>query len=297
MNKIYFSIPDFWGKHDLNILLMSLYRNQREKFYDDIIIDSIYGNFPCIWNGGRYIRGNPAGLEMYNIIKEFNEFGLSIRFTCTNTLIKEQQLYDTIGNQILSIGEYPVNNNVKNGVNCGNDLMNNYVKEKYPNYYTIWSTTIGTTDINEINRKSENQLLVLDRTISKDFDLLQQIEHKENIELLCCERCRCNKETRQAHYENLHRAILGEMIPDFNCPFFEHGQKEYYYETIDNNPGNISIQEIREKYLPLGFNQFKISGRNESVINLIERYVNYLVKPEYKDHVRNYLLLNIIEEI
>lgn len=296
MNKIYFSIPDFWAKHDLNVLLMQLYLNEREKFFDDIIIDSIYGNFPCIWNGGRYLRGNPAGLEMYDIIKEFNNFGLSIRFTCTNTLLKEPQLQDTIGNQILSLGEYPINSKIKNGVNCGNELMNNYVKEKYPNYYTIWSTTIGITNINEINKKSQDQLLVLERTISKDFDLLEKIIHKENIELLCCERCRCTPEIRQAHYENLHRAILGELVPDFICPYFQQGQKEYYYPTINDNPGNISIKEIREKYLPMGFNKFKISGRNESIINLIERYINYLIKDEYRDHVRNYFLLNTIME-
>ena len=52
----------------------------------------------------------------------------------------------------------------------------------------------------------------------------------------------------------------------------------------------VSIDDIRNTYLPLGINKFKIGGRHDSKVNLIENYVNYLVKPEYRDDIRNKLL-------
>ena len=84
------------------------------------------------------------------------------------------------------------------------------------------------------------------------------------------------------------------MVEQFNCPI---KQRMFYYESIDNNPNNISIDEIRNTYLKLGFNKYKLSGRNEPIVNVVERYVNYLVKPEYKDQVRNYLLLSYFRDV
>ena len=53
----------------------------------------------------------------------------------------------------------------------------------------------------------------------------------------------------------------------------------------------VSIDDIRDVYLPLGINKFKISGRSDHPVNIIENYVNYFVKPEYRDTVRNKLLI------
>ena len=43
---IKFSIPDYYGFYGLNLFLIDLMREQPDKFYDDIIIDSVYGSFP-----------------------------------------------------------------------------------------------------------------------------------------------------------------------------------------------------------------------------------------------------------
>ena len=42
----------------------------------------------------------------------------------------------------------------------------------------------------------------------------------------------------------------------------------YYYDTTFNRFYYITIDDIRSKYLPLGFNQFKISGRSEEKISV-----------------------------
>ena len=93
-NKIYFSIPDFYFNYTLNLNLLLLMKNEKDKFNDDIIIDSIYGSFPCIWNGGRYIASTVLLKDIENIIKTFNDLGVSIRHTFTNLFIQEQHLSD-----------------------------------------------------------------------------------------------------------------------------------------------------------------------------------------------------------
>lgn len=39
---IKFSLPGYWLKYNLNMILLDLYTNERNKFYDDICIDSFF---------------------------------------------------------------------------------------------------------------------------------------------------------------------------------------------------------------------------------------------------------------
>ena len=73
------------------------------------------------------------------------------------------------------------------------------------------------------------------------------------------------------------------MIPQgepFTCPYGCEGY--FYYDVPVIRDHYVTIDDIREVYMPLGINKFKISGRNDSPVNVIENYVNYLVKPEFK---------------
>ncbi len=44
----------------------------------------------------------------------------------------------------------------------------------------------------------------------------------------------------------------------------------------------------------MGFNQFKIEGRTATMFNLVEFYLYYMIKPEYKDKARLALLNNLV---
>ena len=59
---------------------------------------------------------------------------------------------------------------------------------------------------------------------------------------------------------------------------------------ITDLPTHISPDAIVEKYVPMGFNQFKIEGRTVPDIALAENYIYYMIKPEYKDTARLELL-------
>lgn len=282
---ILFSLPDFYNYYDLNLHLVELMKKYPGYFRDNVKIDSVYGTFPgCIWNGGRVQYGGCSLENMQATIAGYNQLGISVRFTFTNRQISGRHFYDYYGNTILQIAD-----NGLNGVNTSVDAFAEYVKNNYPSYYLINSTTRKVKGVEDINELSKDTLTVPPYTIN-NTDALTQLEHPKNIELLCCETCIDNCPNRSSHYDCLSTAQLLRPTEAFKCP---HGcELYYYYETVPTRKHYISPESIEENYLPLGLNKFKISGRNDSIINVIERYVVYLARPEYRDALRNHLLIN-----
>ena len=66
-----------------------------------------------------------------------------------------------------------------------------------------------------------------------------------------------------------------------DCPFAKRGILD-----IKNLRTHISPDDIWEKYVPMGFEQFKIEGRTASPVNVLETYVYYMAKPECRDEAR-----------
>ena len=284
-DKIYFSIPDFYNYYNLNLNLLKLMKTCPDWFRDNVVIDSIYGTFPgCIWNGGRSQFGGSPLNNIQATVAGINGAGIQIRFTFTNKLITEESFLDNYGNTILQVA-----NNGMNAVNVNNPAFAGYISRNYPSYQLIWSTTKGIKEVEEVNALSEDRLLVPPYAMN-NTDAVTKFIHPENIELLCCETCIDNCPNRSYHYECIAKAQMLQPTEKFRCP---HGCEQYfYYETIPHRNHHITYEDMVKRYLPIGINKFKISGRNDNVINVIERYVNYFPKDEFKDTVRNHLLIN-----
>ena len=59
-----------------------------------------------------------------------------------------------------------------------------------------------------------------------------------------------------------------------------------------NNPGFISIDDIQNTYMPMGFSNFKIEGRSLGSAIVLEFILYYMVKPEYQLIVREEIYLD-----
>lgn len=59
-----------------------------------------------------------------------------------------------------------------------------------------------------------------------------------------------------------------------------------------NNPGFISVDDIRDIYSPMGFSNFKIEGRGLGSALILEFLLYYMTKPEYHIHVREAVYLD-----
>ena len=72
---------------------------------------------------------------------------------------------------------------------------------------------------------------------------------------------------------------------------------DYNIYKIKDFSTHISPDDIESKYMPMGFSQFKLEGRTIDDIKMLEMYVYYLVKPEYKDTVRLEMLSSLTGRI
>ena len=96
---------------------------------------------------------------------------------------------------------------------------------------------------------------------------------------------------RKACYENVSQKNLGEIVASHKCrqPGSERG---YRFSLAMKNPSFISLENIRETYLPLGFSNFKIEGRGLGSALLLEFILYYMTKPKHHLEVREEIYLD-----
>lgn len=277
---INFYLPDFYYHFNLNIKIIKLLKQHPEYFYNNIKIKGIYGSFPgAIWNGGRLMRGITELDNISATINAFNNLQIPIRYTFTNCLLEEKDIYDTYCNLCMKLA-----NNGTNEVLVNSSILEKYLRTNFPNFKYILSTTKCIRDIELINQKSNDyELIVIDYRDNQNEEFLNKIKNPSKIEILLNAYCDPNCLKRKEHYEILSKAqknfeslVFFENCNNMSKPFYEILE----YSTV------IKVDDLYNKYLNMGFNNFKIEGRNLHSFNVIESYIYYLVKPNYKDLVR-----------
>ena len=187
--SIFYHLPGLFEFYDLYKAFLPLFREHREYFYDWCEIGSIYGApSDCIWGGGRIGFGEA---EPQKVVELMREYGISARLTFSNSLIREEHLADRKCNKLCRMFESNVG---QNGIIIHSDLLLNYIKTKYPNYYFVSSTTKVITNFEqfkaELNRE-EFRYVVPDFRLNKQLDKLNTLTdaQKQKVEFLCNECC------------------------------------------------------------------------------------------------------------
>ena len=293
-NKIttaYFHLPGLFEFYRFYKVFLPLYKEHREYFYDWCEIGSIYGApAGCLWGGGRVGFGDDDPKDVMNLMKEY---GISSRLTFSNSLLTEEHLADRRCNQLC---EMLCTSGVENGVIVHSDLLLDYLGEKYPELYFVSSTTKVLTEfsqlLEEVNRK-EFRYAVPDFRLNKAFDELASMtpEQKNKLEFLCNECCWFGCNDRKACYEIVSRKSLGEDCEDHLCKAPD-ASEGYRFSKAMKNPGFISVSDIENVYLPMGFSNFKLEGRSLGSALILEFLLYYLTKPEYQLNVREEIYLD-----
>lgn len=284
-SKIKFYLPNFQNDNGLNLTIIKTLQEHPEYFYDNISIGAVYGTFNgAIWNGGRVFSGMNELEEIESIIKEYNSLNIPLRFTFTNCLIEKQHLLDNYCNLIMSKA-----NNGMNEVIVNSPLLEDYLRKNYPNFKYILSTTSCLRDIKIINEQTKYyDMIVLDYNDNHNKTFLESIQDKNKIELLVNAYCNPNCKRRKEHYKILSEAQLtfSQEKGKFSCECMNYN----FYDTILLK-NFITQEELYNNFFEWGFSNFKIEGRTVHLANLIESYIYYLIKPQYKDKMRLQLLL------
>lgn len=289
--SIRFHLPSFTTHFSLNRLMIETLRDHPEYFIDGLEIASVFGCFEgSIWNGGRGVGGKfDRGMTEF-VIKTFDELGVPLRFTFTNPMLAEEHLSDKNCNEILKMADNGINQ-----VIVMSDMLESYIRENYPNYKITSSTCKEIRDMDGVNAELEKpyNLVVLDYNWNNKFDELEKINDKGRCEILVNALCQPNCPRRGEHYKAIgkvqidrcnaaYSAVGGRIeFKEFECPFMD---RDIY--DITELPTFISPEAIREKYVPMGFSEFKLEGRTASDVEMLEAYLYYFAKPEAKDKLR-----------
>ena len=293
----YYHLPGLFEFYELYCVFLPLYREHREYFYDWCEIGSVYGApADCIWGGGRVGGGDCSPQEVLALMREY---GISARLTLSNSLLREEHLSDKKCNTLCALFSEP--QGTRNGVIVHSDLLLDYLKRNYPELYFVSSTTKVLTDfeelVNEIKR-DEFLYVVPDFRLNKawgKWNTLSQ-NQKEKVEFLCNECCWFGCRERKLCYEAVSRKNLGENCPDHRCTAPD-AREGYRFSKAMENPGFIGTDEIKNIYLPMGFNNFKIEGRGLGSALIFEFLLFYMTKPEYQLHVREKIYLDAMLDL
>ena len=286
-----FHLPGLFEFYDFYKVFLPLFYEHREFFYDNVSIASLYGAPEgCLWSGGRFGGGEK---NADRVLRLTEEYGISARLTFSNSLLKDEHLSDEKCNRLCAAFE---NGKVKNGVIVHSELLLEHLMKYNPGLYLISSTTkviTGFDDfVNEL-RREEFRYAVPDFRLNNDPRLLDALsqQEKDKTELLCNEGCYYGCGDRRLCYENVSRRILGENCEPFECRSPD-AEKGYLFSAAKKSPAFIGTEAINNIYLPRGFSEFKIEGRNLGSALLLEILLYYLTKPEYQLEVREKLYLD-----
>ena len=305
--RVRFHLPNFAEHFRFNLVFMAMLKNCPQYFREGVEIASFYGAFPpSIWNGGRTIGGTCDEAFIKNVIKTINSQGIPLRFTFTNPMLTEEHLHDPFCNMVMRLADNGLNEAIVNS-----PLLEDYIRRTYPNYKLTSSTCKRITDPNMTAKELEKDyhIVVLDYDLNNNWEVLEKLPHKEKIEILANACCDPHCKLRAEHYK-----LIGEQMIAYNKHLKEHPDKPFDMDDYSaRNVGtvikcgcrertlfetqklstHVSPDDIWNKYVPMGFEQFKLEGRTASYMYLVECYMYYMVKPEFRDEARMMFYYNL----
>ena len=330
--KACFHLPGLFEYYELYARFLPLFHEHREYFYDRCEIGSIYGApRDSIWSGGRISDGTADPVEVRSLMREYG-ISARLTFSnsmlqpehlsdpACNALCRlfSEEEPQTPGRYDASDPVHRPNPDTaseagspapaaadcsagaapapENGVIVSSDLLVDYLRAHYPKLYLVSSTTKVLTDFTDLHHelaRPEFRFVVPDFRLNKALRPLAELsqEAKDKVEFLCNECCWFGCRDRKACYEAVSRIALGIPGREHHCAA-PHAAEGYRFSKAMENPGFISIDDIWNIYLPLGFSQFKIEGRGLGSALILEFLLYYLTRPEYQIHVREALYLD-----
>lgn len=281
---VYFNLPDFCAGRPTYDYVHYLRQHHSYAFIPNTDIASIFGIFPSsIWNGGGICIGEIANRGyMREIFQYYNdELKLPLRLTFTNPLLEEKHCYDTYSNLICEMGH-----NGKNQILVNSPILESYLRKSYPNYK--YCKSILATSVKPYWEDDRYFLTVMRRRMNNNWEFLDVIpqDQRFKIEFLCNDPCPDDCPRLYSHYRDFGRAQLryefendlGEDHCKCSMGAVKGEFQRHYTRSLETY---ISREMIDRDYAPKGFNQFKLSGR-QNPSSIIFNVANYMIKEEYR---------------
>lgn len=287
-----YHLPGLFEFYELYRVFLPLYCTHRDWFYPWCDIASLYGSpADCLWGGGRVGGGDVRPQDALALAQEY---GISARLTFSNSLLQPEHLADPTCNKLCRL--FAACDTPQSGVIVHSELLLDYLKRTYPSFYFVSSTTKVLTEFSQLAQETAREdfrYVVPDFRLNKAFAQLNALPQplKDKVEFLCNECCFFGCRDRKACYEAVSRKNLGEPGPEHRCAAPD-ASEGYRFSKAMENPGFIGVEDIRSRYLPMGFSHFKIEGRGLGSALILEFLLYYMTKPEHQLKVREEIYLD-----
>ena len=190
-------------------------------------------------------------------------------------------------------------------------IVEDHIRKNFPRYKITSSTCKQIRDMDGLIKELEKDysLVVLDYNWNNNMEALAEIpeKYRKRLEVLVCPYCFPDCKRRGEHYsflgkQQIQRSTINSFQGMGGMQLNVQQEKPFICEAIQLNfletvkfSTHVTPDTLYNKYVPLGYEQFKIEGRTIHPLNVIESYVYYMVKPEHKDMVRLKLGLSVFK--
>jgi len=206
-------------------------------------------------NGGRVRAGSlnypPEEIE------RLNDMGVGYSFTLTNLAAAPEHLNDSWTNEMLKRFEKPINS-----VTVATELVENFVRERYPGYRLRASCMYDFKTIDEINEATERFDMVTcwpEINDKSDEDLLRLI-HKDRVMLFGAQVClkRCGDHRLRHFYVSSLDHIAWYNQHEYGVPYHPGSSRWIFKSPCQGKNAGVELEDL-ERLKRLGFSRIKIT--------------------------------------
>lgn len=305
--SVNFHLPDAQSTVSLSISIADIMKSKPHMFREDVRIASFFGSFPLVWNGGRMMMGRFYPERAKAIIDAYNSRGIPYRFTFTNPLVTEEHLDNPDCNLMLQIAD-----NGMNEVIVYSEVLEKYIRQTHPRMKVTSSTCKCIRSIDEVKAElaKDYSLVVLDYNFNDRPDELEKLTpgERKRCEILSNPVCIPDCPRRAEHYNHIGKMQIEKLGIARQYPKLDEKTMARYgiaewdcvhrkLDLFDNkdHPLRLSADDVYNKFVPMGFENFKIEGRAANMMLLCEQFVRYMARPEHIDEARASIMINALD--
>lgn len=275
---------------DICLLFGSLITQRPEMFFDDVVIESVYGCFDgSKLGGGRNNLGAQASAaQIESVVSRYNSLGIgcNVTFSTQHACVKDLECstYDNVILQTLAARD-------GNGVILYSDDLACSIKENYPALKLIASTTKELPTV----AQTEGLIGLYDRAVLNynlihDRDELSLITKPLQLEVMVNEYCTLNCPFRKAHYRDISKSQYEGRQSQFQCRHEPSPQAYGFLQGLIDGDVFLKNSDVRRINRDYGIENFKIVGRGLERYDLVDALLYYLVQPDCWYEIRDFLI-------
>jgi hypothetical protein len=250
----------------------------KERFGANLMIDSVHGAPPVLWNNGRLIQSEYSDEDIQRVVMLFNAMGVGVFYTFSNHLLTEDDLADERCNRLLG---YIDNESGLNGVILASELLHEYLRANHPSLKQTASVIkvarVGRGNLDYYLDHAERfESVMVHPDDGFNLEILDKLD-RDRMEIMVNENCPYMCQNRARHYDEMptlqKRWLAGEITKEQTSRCRSLGGFAVRHRSC-----NFRSEELQTVY-DMGFRRFKVQGRLDVVETFAYDTMRFMFDP------------------